>query len=406
MTVRSLFEFNFDNKQTIKLTADIEKSIDIVNFSTITIEEHAGLASTVLTVNMIDGIGNFLGQLNINHNTDFNLIFGKDDINVNTIKYRLASQQLENGHAGKSMSILTSLSFISNNWSDFILTNKSNSWINKKYSDIVIELIEKNSLIPDVEPTKGSFTVIQPYWSDFKLLQWIVMHAVNNKENGDYFFGTTLDNKFIFRSMDDIFSNRPICTFVLSDVDKKDDDDDKQYFRAFLVKNDYAKNSKSSISGIDSTYYDFLTGSFVTETINIDQLQQRQINDYVGIDPSHTNSHNQMYGGLDVNSSLMHKNEMLFNMNRMLRMTISIDGNFDMHIGSLVNIVIPANLAHIETVFEEYYSGYWCIEHISHIFNLKEGVVITNLTLIRSGINSSQNQSYSKTTRGKQIVQI
>jgi len=406
MAETSIFEYNLDNKQVIRLSADVTDPLSVLSISTVVLEEQLGLGSPMLSINMVDGLGDVLGKFLFDPTMVFTLSYGLTEDTLQNATFKFASSKYENASSGSSTNILTTVNFIGSHWEGFLKDTHSRSWTQKRYSAVASTIAAEIGYTADVEETKDFHNVIQPDWTNYQLLKWMAENAVNTKDIGGYFVGLTLDKRLIFRPVDHLAEVVPAATYVLNDSDKKQSDDELDYFRAFLVKNDYVSSVAKAASGVKYMYFDFATGQFINGESKVSTSKQRQLSDVFYIADEHENAPNRYYGGRNTNTPSLSENNVLNSANSINRATISIEGNTFLHAGDVLNMIIPSNLAHIDNVIEEYYSGYWLIERIAHVFNMNNGKVVSNITLIRPGINSPLISGYVKSTKGKKITEL
>lgn len=400
---KTIFKFSFNENLFVEFSANLDYGLSIIGLDNVVIEETLNTASPMLTLRFLDVAGEQLNRFFINPITEFRLSYGTKDTNNFTSYFKYSSSKTENIAAGRTDRLATNLSFISNNWEKLLKDNYSRAWNNKRISDVVGEIADECKYTKDIEQTKGLDTFIQPYWDNYKFIRWLSSVAINERDISGYRYGITLDNRLLFRSLNSLYSQKPKKTFILMDKEITDEKNNTSHFKAFLVKNDYIYKLSGGGFGLKYMWFDFNTKEFKQGESKVSLSKSKQLSDYYVIASDHENSPNILYNGSNKFTPNMTESTVLNSSNDNQTAAISIDGDMNLHIGDIINIVIPSNNLRKNEIIDSYYSGYWIIKRISHVITWKEGKLVSNLVLTRPGVDGDI-KGLVKSSVGKNIV--
>lgn len=394
-----LFEEEWTDNFYIKLESDHDSAVSGLQISSIGVTETLSSGSPFLVLYMQDSYGDLINHTYISPDAVYDLYLGKDQHNNVKSSFTMSVNNMENVHVGKTETIALDLTFMNDKWDKFIRDPYSRSWKNTSYSDVVKEIITENDFSDvDVEDTNGKYDVIQPNWSNMKFVKWLSQQAVNEEGNGGFDFGVTLDGRMIFKSLDTLYKSKPKKSVILASPNKDVD----FTFHNFSIKQNYAPMLIQGAGGLNYTYFDYDTKKYITGTKSIDQSKTRQLSDWAFIAEEHNTSKKIHDGGRDTDTPTVAESRITAVANSIQKVTIKMAGDAEIHIGDVINIIIPSS-EFSSTLLNEKYSGYWLVGEVLHDIDFDAKTFQSNLILIRAGINGTKLEGLIKTTKGKQI---
>ena len=155
--------------------------------------------------------------------------------------------------------------------------------------------------------------------------------------------------------------------------------------------------------GYEYIYFDYNTKEFIKDTKKLSDSSQRQLSDWSYVATDHSEAQRRYFGGRDTATPMLAENRILDVSNSIQSLDISISGDITLHIGDIINVIIPPS-QNSKTIVNETYSGYWMIGKVNHDISIDSGNFVSHLSLIRSGFDGKKLKDFEKTKTGKKIT--
>lgn len=397
----------------------------------IRISERMGSVSPIVAIDFIDLDGKMVNSTQLSKDAVYYLDVGNDLDEATRIRLSISRVSFANQAAGESRNVKFTINFVHHSWPNMINRRYNRSWKNKTFAEIVSNIADRNYEAVDVKPTDGlQETIIQPHWSNVSFLKWIAQRASTaNQKKSHIEFGVKLDGEFFFKSIGDIIdenitaiNNNKLLTLKMQGVEtnekkrheenvKNNEKDIKAptFFTTYIGNERYLDGVSSGAGGFQTKWFDFKTGQYVTAINTVSGSDFTQLTDWVGVKKSHQNTFklaqqgSQSEWGYDISS-----NNLSNIINSLQQFDVAIDGSPFVHIGDMVELIIPSPVNTVEeneedVLYSEYYSGFYVIGGTDHVVNLSKNVMNSALTLTRSGFDGKGLEGYAKTTKGRFI---
>lgn len=405
----TIFEKGVKGKYYLKLSIEFEADDDInlsaFSISSVTVIETIMGSTPYLNIKFIDAIGELISLYPLIPDVEFVIKYGKSKEESQESKFKLSTINYSPLSNADMESILVTSDMIHNKWEEMFKKTLSRSWKDKKYSEVIQEVVKDMEFDDiDIEETSKTFDIIQPNWTNSTFLKWLTSNSVNKQNIGGFVYFITLDNRFVFSSMDNLYNNKPKKTInhSLSTSGVKDNTGGYNFIN---IKNNYMPVLNQGGFGQEHMHFDYNNKEFVKDKKVITDIKERQLSDWYYIAESHVEPSKLVYGGRDTNIKDVVDNNILNSANSVQNVDMYINGDIDLHIGDLVNIRIPVSKKLKESsVINDTYSGHWLIWKVGHIFDIDSNNFITQLFLTRNGINGKDLTGLVKTSIGKKVI--
>lgn len=392
----TIIEEGIENHYYIKLESEHDSQLNIAVVDSIGVVESIGAGSPYLTISLQDGLGDLINNTYISPDAAYTLSLGRTALSSVSSDFSLASVQAATITPGKTESVGMQIDFMSSNWPFLMKDTHSRSWGNVRISDVVQNIAsEVGFYASEVEQTSGFVSVLQPDWTNMRLLRWLAMNAVNKDGLGGYEFLGTSDGRFIFKTFESLFSQKPKRRLVLSQSEKDD-----PTFGTFSIRQDYAGVLSRGGFGLNYGYFDYNTKQFVDGKARISDMNTRQISDWYFISKQHETASRRFWGGRNPGTKHVAETRVLDVANAAQTIDVTIQGDVLLHAGDIVDIFIPPSEFHTNIVNERY-SGYWMIRKVVHQVSIRNRFFFSHLTLCRPGINGVTLDGLVQSRRGK-----
>lgn len=331
----------------------------------------------VVVASFTDGAGDLVLVRNLDTATvyEMTVIVGDEDP-IAVVPLRIASIEMVSSVEGQAKQIVCEVTFVHAFWYEFCLETHSRGWRNTSYSAIVEEIVGG-----EVSPTSGvPESVVQPYWSNMRMVDWIAKRCVSTDGKGDYVYGVRLDGEFFFKPyehLDDLIED-PIVP------------------RLFSIRTKPHRNYKQGESGIHSKWYDYDSGTY---QLNHVTYQPQGITDWTLIDEaapphlSYSHGRNKEYDVITDN-----RIKSITNTSQAIDVILEASEGINIRIGQKVDIQFTAsNEFEVNSEFSENYAGeYVVVKNKTAISQTKRGKVTahTELTVVRPGFNDSERRQF------------
>ena len=206
----TIFEKGVKEKYYLKLDIESDEEINMSAFSinSVSVIETIMGSTPYLNIKFIDALGELISIHPIIPDTEFNITFGTNKETALISKFKLSTMNYSPLSNADTESVLVSSDMIHNKWEEMFKKTYSRSWNNKKYSEVITDVIKDMEFDEtDIEETSKVFNVIQPSWTNSNFIKWLSKNSVNKQDIGGFVYFITLDNRFVFSSFDNLYNN-------------------------------------------------------------------------------------------------------------------------------------------------------------------------------------------------------
>lgn len=244
-------------------------------------------------------------------------------------------------------------------------------------------------------------TILQPGWSNAKLLNWLKENVTGqNSEAAYYCFMKCVDNDpvFVFQSIKDFWAKKPKYRYTLSSEVVKDTASGDIFWPVMqyqLIEN-YKTLGVRGMRRQQCGYYDYGTSSYKIGSYEIDRnedpnLDYNSFTEYHQIDSQDdANAHiNTISTGRSNGFTNDFKgktlNEFHKNITKLSRIWIDVIGVDDIYPGDIVDVMYLEEQPPAGRIGYQH-QGFWMVERVVHVMG---GEFVTRLLLTRNGSDSS-----------------
>lgn len=396
-----IFEEEWPDNFYIRFESEHDTALNAIGIKKIGIIETMTIGSPFLMMNFFDGFGDLINLAYFSPDAEYNFYIGKSKEENVKVPVKLSMLEFENTIIGAPENVAFDLTFLSNHWNDLLKDTKSRSWKDKKYSEVVEEIIVEIGIEEyDIEPTADLFDIIQPDWTNYQMLKWLSENSKNEIGIAGYDFGFTTEGKFFFNTYNKMYSQKTEKKYTLSTVAN----DERPTFATLNFSNNYSGMLNQGGFGLNHTHFDYETKTFTTTKTKYSDSNVVQISDWNFISEEHETASKRFYGGRDINTKTTAENRISNIVNSFYKANIIIKGDMNLHIGDVISLEIPpSQFATRKAVINEKYSGTWLIQKVDHDLDFDTKVFSSRLTLVRTGMNGTRLKGFTKTTKGKVI---
>jgi len=372
------------------------------NMISVSVIENMVGNSTYLNVKFIDEVGVLINKYPVIPDSVFTLTYGVTKEQSITSKFKMASMKVDNLSGADTESLMITMDLIHWEWDKIIKEVHSKSWKDKKLSFVLNDIISEidfDEII--IEETDTTVDTIQPSWTNANMLKWISKNSISDDDIGGYVYYLTLDNKFVFSTLDNLYNKKPVKEIAHATLTK-----DGVGYNFLNIENNYVPTLLANGFGTKYTYFDYNTKQYVTGDKILTDINERQLSDWYYMAESHMTPSKHYYGGRNINTTDIIENNMLVNANSVQKINLYVDGDIEVHIGDLINLKIPIakRIQQDGEIINDTYSGYWLVWKIAHLFSFGDDNYQSHLFLTRNGINGKEITGLVKTNKGKELV--
>lgn len=400
----------------ISLMSDANSPLSSVRPESIIITEGFSLASPIITITFNDGDGIYFNVEKIDTEEIFYLGIGDSTTDQLVIPLKISKISLKTTVQGRSDQIAYKMTFVHQGWNDLINLRRSRAWLETKYSSIVEEIAEECGYTEiEVAPTRDTLTaVIQPHWSNLTFLKWMQERSIPENYDDHFEFGCDITGKFFYKSVSNMIEeqqaqaeNQEIRAFKLqsetSNVDGVSEDDSLYtYFTDFKSNEFYTNSIINGAGGTNSMYYDWVLDSFMSEENLLSENNSFTLSDFTAVNEAHEFSLKPVRNGRNSNAVNMGKTEVTNASLSMSQFNITIEGDYKINIGQMVEVLIEPDSEILKTPMAVLYSGFYIVAGVTHLIVLGEdNRYITQLDLARQGYDDKMLEGYVTTSLGK-----
>lgn len=392
-----ILEEDWNGQFYLKLESDFPSQIRNVRLKGITIIETITSGSPMFILTFMDGQGDLITNTYISPNDIYYLTLGNtaDTAQKNSFSLSTNAAKSTNMHTTNTDN---SIIFVSDKWEKMFKDTFSRSWRDDYYSTVASDIASEVGFKKiNVEQTDIKHNVIQPYWTNYQLLKWLMNHAKNSEGISGYDMLFYINGDFGFKTYNSLFAQKPYDSYIIGENSTQ-----HKPILGFNIKQDYMPTLLQGGFGETYTYFDFESGEFVTGQAKQSQMNQTQLADWFFLSQAQETAPKQVYGARDTEVGNMAENRVTSVTNAVQKMNVTIYGDPLIHIGDIINLIIHPN-GDNSKIINEYYSGYWMISKVTHDIDFKNHQYITRLELSRSGINGKGITGLVKSQAGKKV---
>lgn len=400
MSTYKLLEQKITGKYYLKIESSFPSQIFAASVSRIILNESFSAGTTLMEISFLDAVGSLINGMFLTPEVEYTTTFGLDDQNASQCGFQLSANRAETVTGGKIQDVATSASFMGTNWPNMLNQTHSRSWAAAKYSDVVKAIAQECGFTDlDIEETSGTFDVIQPGWQNYKMLEWVAEHAVNASNVPGYDMVVTIDGAFRFKTYNAFFQSPLVRNLYLFGQNPTN----ANIYDVHFTQNYAPTMNAGGGFGVHHMYYDYDSGEFVVDDMDISQSSQSQLSDWFFMPAAHLNPTSRMYGARDANVAQVAEKKIASTINTVNNLKFSMLGDTNLHAGDVVNLVLSTNTL-FKNPINEFYSGYWLIAAVSQIIDVQAASFTSQLTLVRAGFNGTGITNLVKSPMGKVLA--
>ena len=403
----------------IKLSTESDISISGIKSIRMEIAERLSSASPIVAYEFTDANGDFVNHIKPNPATKYYLDVGRTLDDAVRIELRCSKILLVNKKAGSTEQVAFKMFFVHHGWSELMNKRRSRGWKEKKISEIVEEIaneceykeVDVGETITEVE------TFIQPYWTNLQTIQHLQMKA--ESENGGFTeFGCTIDGRFFFKTTGDLIEDqkakaksREIPIFklegqILDPFEREKAYEENQsaptYMAHITGAEAYLEAVVNGGGGVVAMFYDSQADEFKKEPMKLSELEAPQLSDWSALQTVDEVTELPIMGGRDSDVTVYARNLVSDINNSVNTLEIVTEGAHQVHIGQMVEVIIPVPISIGSTVPQNImYSGFYLVSAVRHVVNFSNSTMTSNISLMRDGYDGKELEGYVKTAKGK-----
>lgn len=244
-------------------------------------------------------------------------------------------------------------------------------------------------------------TVLQPHWTNAKLLRYLTKNVVGaSSEAGYHCFIKNVKGKttFVFKSLNELNLTPVEYKFIVGPDTFQDHYpilSNRIYDNSGLIT-DYGAKSQAY------SYFDYDTGVYTDKSISVEDFQPSltkyllinddDVNESVYIHLGRSNSFTSDFDGKV-------RNSYYDRLGQLINMWASTYGLENIAPGDVV-LIIFGGMLHRKDLFVYQHSGLWMVKRVVHLIGQS---FLTNLLLIRSGVDTEMETSLMKATAERKL---
>lgn len=362
------------------IECESDVNLSIVSPHSISVIESIHNGVPVVVASFTDSVGDLVLIKNLDSTLKYTLTMVVGDSQpLALIPLKLASIEMTSSQEYQAKGIVCEVTFVHDRWYELCLASHSRGWSNRKYSEIVRDIIGDG----DIEETsRVPSSVVQPYWTNTMFLDWISKRCTSVSGKGDYIYGFRIDGEFFFKP----FSSLTEVNDVISVP------------TLFSIKSKPHRNYKQGESGVYSLFYDYNRGQYIKEE---SKYEGSGMVDWSLIDQS-APIHLPMNHGRSEEANTISSNRVMSIANSSQSVDLVVDASkgIGIRIGQVVDIEMTAfNEFEVNSRFSENNSGKYIVtQNKTIVTQTKRGRVIAHseITAVRPGFNDSERRNFIK----------
>lgn len=405
-----------EDKIKIKMVSDFISPLSKLELIDMNIAESFSVSTPICILTFVDASGVFFNAKRLSHENTFTLSFGKHNLQILSLKMKIASIKAANTTVGKTEDITYKVTFFQHGW-DSMLNHVSNrSWNETKMSDVVRQIAgESNYGNIVVEPSVVSKSIIQPYTNNVTMLRYMQEEAVSEKYDDQYEFVGHIDGSFTFKTVSmmleeqkPLAKSKQIPSIVFDDQPPEYREDERrenamfpQTFSSYTFDTAYANSCVAGGGGLRSMHYDFESADYVVSDETVDGTNFLTTTKLTSLLDPNNNKQRRYFGGRNTSTPDRTKKRIAEIHNGYNSYSIQIEGTYAAKCGMLIELLIPSpRCAVYDYPYNIDYGGYYIISGVTHFINFRTGRFNTKLRLLRHGYDGAE-PNHVKSSGGK-----
>lgn len=360
----------------IECESPVNLSISAAHSISILESIHNGVP--VVVASFTDSVGDLVLVKNLDSTAKYQLtVTVGDEEPIALVPLKIAAIEMTSTVEYQAKGIVCEVTFVHESWYDFCLETHTRGWSNTRYSDIVSEITGGGDIAETLDSPES---VVQPYWTNSMLLDWISKRCVSSSGDGDYVYGIRLDGDFFFKPYSHLIEDNESFTVPT----------------LFSIKSKPHRNYKQGESGVHSIQYNYDRGRYQPSDVVYNGGSSV---DWSLIDSS-APVHLPMMHGRNKEAERISTNRVysVANSSQAIDVTVEAANGVSVRIGQVVDLQFTAfNEFEVNSSFSENNSGKYVVaQNKTVITQTRRGKVIAHseLTLVRPGFNDSERQNF------------
>lgn len=406
---------------TVKLVATGPNEVERCQPQEITIIESFGSMSPVVSVTLMDKNGDLFNHMKIGTDITFTLsLLRSIDISVD-IKLKVARFRMVNGSIGRPTDVSIQIQLVAEKWLDISGKERCRGWYDKKISEVMKEVASECGYSETfiTETAEKMQSIVQPYWDNAVFTKWAKTEAFAKKSDSHFEYGATTDNRFFFKSMDELFDDNksdikgntlPVLklqSFLDSaNESKEEQDSNKQipaYFYGFDVLDDYMAGVINGTGGIKTIYYDYDEDKLIKKDNAATDVNFKQLSDFLSLSESENKNYIRNFHGRGTVEKENQNKTYISDLNMSVSaFSLITDGIPTIHIFDMVEVIIPNSVYNSKEIINQLYSGFYVVASVKHTISFaKTAKYSTTIGLIRHGVDDNGYEGLEKLQKSK-----
>lgn len=387
--------------------------------SMVKISQKFSVASILVVLTLTDRNGVYSNIVKLDPDETFWLTFGVSVKESIRIPIKIANIDYTSTATGAAEDIQFNINFVHASWLDMLAKRRNRSWVNSTIADIVSEMFEESGFTKtDISESPTIYkSTIQPYWSNAHMMRWLQSNCIAAPHDDHFEFGCRLDGTALFTSTSDIIEkNLPkikdgkIPTLFLGSPLRDEAAREKETAENVGIPTTllnygstqpYMTSVMKGAGGAKSMHWDFATGEYKTADAKLSGMNYLQLSDWSDLKTDHEVVGLRVYGGSNIDNLNRAKSRVSRASLETIEMTVKTVIAPHLHIGDLVELLIPLNPENFKQPFSIINSGFYMITSAEHTINISTGTAETILALSRRGVDDKTLKGYVSSTSGK-----
>lgn len=391
----------------------------------INIEESFSTGSFMLVMTVSDGSGTLMHYKLPDYDDTFTVSLGnspsKSEI---TMSMKIVRVEQIDDVIGKTESVVYRITMLHQGWFEFSGVVRNRGWDNMLYSDIVTILAGESGYAGmDVYPTdEEKEFIIQPHFTNAEMLRWLQQRSKHPQYDDVFEYGVNIKGQFFFKTVSDWIDEQrgqaaggglPVLT--LQGIHENDGErlaakaangNVPPHFFMFENTERYVEGVMNRGSKVKSSFYDFDEAEYKTEEFKYSDVKAWMLSDWgPQKQVHHDNTGIRNFAGSDPDVHTISKARMADVINSENSFRITTEGTYVLHIGQMIELIIPTDLAHpiVSNPISEFFSGFYIISKVTHRFQMTHNKYYTDFTLMRHGYDGKSMGGLIKSALGRFI---
>lgn len=403
----------------VKFACKSDNELQFVQATNVVFKESFQLMTPSMVVTFTDGSGDFINNNRLDTEAIFELHFGRDVYESYKSEYKIAHINAGSSMSGSTKATSFQVIFVNRYWEELAAQKRNRGWSNARYTDVINTIASEGGFTNiEIEPSDAIIpSILQPNWSDSRMVQYVQENARPQSRDGHYEFCGRLDNTFLFKSTSqlikegiDKYRRGDLPVLRLGGQPKRDFRDEMYTennnvpisFTDFSINENYMSSVKEGGSAIESSYYDWFNRQYVKKTHRYEDMNVTQLSEWSLLRQGVDFTSKRIDGGRDANIQVEADNRLMEVSHAVQEININIEGQYSLRAGDVVEVIIPNALGDSTSPYNELYSGFYMISQVMHQLTLMNATAfVSQLVLVRHGVDGKEDKGYKRSNRGR-----